>query len=316
MEVRFNSQSSILKILSFILYNLSSKSKTMDHKLLEVKINYVTIYQAVETIESWLKKKNKHYVVTPNPEIIVDADFDRSFREALNGSDLAIPDSPRLGWGSYIKAIKNPFLRLIYSPSFLLPHLLPRFNYPVTSGIDLMEELLSLSQEKGFTTAYLGGSKKVADKLLKCLQLKYPKLKIVFCAGNMMVNKDGDIYFDTKSNKMTGSKNIISVNVPKNTKVENKFNYHLLTKKIDIMFIAFGHKKQEKWMHKNINKLNTKVMIGVGGSFDYISGEVPRAPLYLRQLGLEWLFRVINQPWRIKRLWKLLYFIYLILVKK
>ncbi len=333
-------------------------NRTID--LLGVKINYIQMYQAIEIIEKWLRSRGKHYVVTPNPEMLIDAGFNKSFKNALNNADLAIPDSLRLGWGSYLKAVKNPFLRLIYSPFFIFPHILPRFNYllrskqasfayPKTTGVDLMESLLSLSQEKAFTTAYLGGSKEVADRLFKCLRLKYPKLEIAFCSGNMQVNSEGDMQFDRQNNIMTGSKQIKSNYsvIPAKAGIQlakeqrdsetsggrylldprlrgddkrgmqgNGFNPHLLTQKIDIMFVAFGHKKQEKWMQKNLPKLNTRLMVGVGGAFDYLSGSVPRAPLLMRNLGLEWLFRISIQPWRIKRFWKLIYFVYLILTGK
>lgn len=63
-------------------------------------------------------------------------------------------------------------------------------------------------------------------------------------------------------------------------------------------------------MYQNLPKLNTRVMVGVGGSFDYLSGEVPRAPRFIQEMGLEWLFRVIIQPWRLKRFWKLVYFVF------
>ena len=283
----------------------------MDSKLLDIKIDYITRYQAVEKISGWLKSRGKHYVVTPNPEMLVDATFDKRFANALNQADLSIPDSSRLGWGSYINKIKNPVLRLILSPSFIYPHGLPRFNYPKTTGVDLMNDLLSLSQEKGFTTAYLGGTSKVADKLFKCLRLKYPKLKIVFCSGKMKVNEEGEMQFDTESSKSNQSKHIKS-DFGRN----NNFNAHLLSEKIDILFVAFGHKKQEKWMQQNLNKLNTRLMVGVGGAFDYISGEVPRAPWWMRNMGFEWLFRVVIQPWRIKRFWKLPYFVYMVLKSK
>jgi len=283
----------------------------MSDKLLNVRIDYIRLDQAVETIVGWLKKPGKYFVVTPNPEMVVDAHFDGEFRKVLNSSDLAIPDSSRLGWGSYVRGQENIFLRLIYSPLFIFPQLLPRFAYPRTTGVDLMEELLSLSEEKAFRTAYLGGSKRVADKLSKCLRLKYPKLKIVFCSGNMLVNEEGMIYIDSERNKMTQSKNISPV-----ADIENRFNHHQLIEKIDILFVAFGHKKQEKWMYKNLSRLNTKVMVGVGGSFDYLAGEVPRAPQILRQAGLEWLFRIVIQPWRIKRFWKLIYYVYMVLFSK
>ena len=288
------------------------KNITMRKKLLGIQIDYVKPDQVIEIVQNWLSKKGKHVIVTPNPEMVTDALFDRQFKEALNSADLSIPDSSRLGWGSYLNAVKSPVLRLIYSPLFLFPHVLPRFSYPTVAGTDLTKSLLSLSERKGFTTAYLGGSKKVADKLFKCLRLKYPALKIVFCGGNIIVNQDGIMQFDTQNNKTTRSKHIKSNSGSINgiSKGVNQVNAHTLSQKIDIMFVAFGHKKQEKWMQKNLPKLNTRLMIGVGGAFDYISGSVPRAPWVMRSLGLEWLFRLFIQPWRIKRFWKLGYFVF------
>lgn len=71
--------------------------------------------------------------------------------------------------------------------------------------------------------------------------------------------------------------------------------------KLDILFVAFGHPKQEKWISKNLPGLPIKVAMGAGGAFDFLSGKVPRGPLWIRNLGLEWLFRLAVQPWRIKR---------------
>jgi len=283
----------------------------MSKKLLDVRIDYINLDQAVEEVSGWLKKRSKHYVVTPNPEMLVDAGFDSEFKYVLNQSDLAIPDSSRLRWGSFVVSQKSLILRLIYMPFFLFPGFLPGFKYPVTTGVDLMERLLSLSEEKGLTTAYLGGTKEVADKLFKCLRLKYPDLKIAFCSGNMAVNDKGEMRNDIQRDKMTVSK---SISLSKRSAAS--FNHHLLVQKIDILFVAFGHKKQEKWIYKNLPKLNTRVMLGVGGGFDYLAGAVPRAPKLMRQVGMEWLFRFIVQPWRVKRYWKLIFYIYKIISAK
>lgn len=70
-----------------------------------------------------------------------------------------------------------------------------------------------------------------------------------------------------------------------------------------ILFVALGMPKQEKWIVNNLKKMSSvKLAIGVGGSFDFISGQVRRAPGLIRSLGLEWLWRFIRQPWRIKRI--------------
>ena len=69
-----------------------------------------------------------------------------------------------------------------------------------------------------------------------------------------------------------------------------------------ILFVALGAPKQEKWINENLKKMpNVKLAIGVGGAFDFISGNIKRAPNFIRLLGLEWLWRLIIQPWRIKR---------------
>ena len=74
--------------------------------------------------------------------------------------------------------------------------------------------------------------------------------------------------------------------------------------KPDVLFVALGQVKQEKWIIKNLPKLPSVCLaMGVGGSFDYISKIIPRAPKFARILGLEWLVRLILQPKRIKRIW-------------
>lgn len=70
---------------------------------------------------------------------------------------------------------------------------------------------------------------------------------------------------------------------------------------VDVLLVAYGAPGQELWMARNLPHLPVAVAIGVGGVLDYISGRVPRAPAWLRALGLEWLFRLLVQPWRWRR---------------
>ncbi|MBI4995076.1 WecB/TagA/CpsF family glycosyltransferase [Candidatus Peregrinibacteria bacterium] len=68
---------------------------------------------------------------------------------------------------------------------------------------------------------------------------------------------------------------------------------------------SFGHGKQEKWIDKNLRDLpSVKIAMGVGGAFDFISGHVKRAPKFIRQIGLEWVWRLIVEPRRVGRIWK------------
>lgn len=156
------------------------------------------------------------------------------------------------------------------------------------TGVDLMEKLCSRLNEKAVTVGFLGGRDGVAEKTAECLKQKYPKFKVVFAASEWSIHLGW-----WRGNNLDSSE----------VKSANNHN-------IDILFVAFGHPKQEMWMAENINKLPVRIMMGVGGSFDYISGRVPRAPLFIRKIGFEWLFRLTREPWRIKRQLSLVEFVW------
>jgi len=82
----------------------------------------------------------------------------------------------------------------------------------------------------------------------------------------------------------------------------------------DLLYVAYGAPNQDKWIFRNRNKLDTvRVAIGIGGSLDFISGRVRRAPRWLQRLGLEWLYRLLKEPWRWRRMLALPRFIYLVI---
>lgn len=232
----------------------------MKVNLLGVKIDDISKGQTVTIVKEWLKEKRKHYIVTPNPEIVVMAQKDKELIEVLNQASLAIPDGVGLKLSGDI--VCN------------------------TPGIDVLESLVKLSADLGFTTGFLGGGNGIAEKASERLQKKYKNLKVSFAAAGGGVNNEGQAETEIK--------------VPST----------------DILFVAFGPPKQEKWIAKNLDKLDVKVAMGVGGAFDVICGRVPRAPKLVRNLGLEWLFRLIVQPWRFKRQLALVEFIWLLISKK
>jgi N-acetylglucosaminyldiphosphoundecaprenol N-acetyl-beta-D-mannosaminyltransferase len=146
------------------------------------------------------------------------------------------------------------------------------------TGVDLMEKLSKEVAKKPITIGFLGGRGGVAEMTAECLQKKYSGLDVVFVSEEW----DGEGFIG--NNKL-----------------------------IDILFVAFGSPKQEFWIAENLEKLPIKVAIGVGGAFDFVSGKVRRAPRWVRRIGLEWLFRLIIQPWRIKRQLSLITFVWLAL---
>lgn len=152
------------------------------------------------------------------------------------------------------------------------------------TGIDLMDRICKMAAEKGYKIGLLGGRDKISTKCAKVLQERYPRLDIGFVASG------GE--FDMKGNGL-------DLKIPR----------------LDILFVAFGQVKQEMWIDKNLQNIPVKVAMGVGGAFDYISGEVPRAPVWIQKVGFEWLFRLIFQPWRIKRQFALLQFIWKVMIQ-
>jgi N-acetylglucosaminyldiphosphoundecaprenol N-acetyl-beta-D-mannosaminyltransferase len=81
----------------------------------------------------------------------------------------------------------------------------------------------------------------------------------------------------------------------------------------DILFVAFGAPAQDIWIARNLRKTGVAVAIGVGGSFDYVAGRVRRAPRWMGDRGLEWLWRLIQQPWRWRRMVALPVFVFLVM---
>lgn len=149
-------------------------------------------------------------------------------------------------------------------------------------GTDFIYHLAALAEKENFNIYFLGGQPAVAELAAQKLKESFPRLKI---AGTSFVNP-GSIPEDLKN------------------------------KKIDILLVAYGHSKQEKWIDENLAKLKVSLAMGVGGAFDYISGRKRRAPKWTRFLGFEWLFRLVYEPWRLKRQLALPYFVLLVLKEK
>ena len=83
----------------------------------------------------------------------------------------------------------------------------------------------------------------------------------------------------------------------------------------DILFVAYGVPAEEKWVARNLERLGVPVAMGVGGAVDFTAGVLPRAPLWLQRLGLEWLYRLYLQPWRWRRMLSLPEFLLLVLAE-
>ncbi len=258
--------------------------------ILGVYIDNISMEKAKNRVVEWLKKGGKHYIVTPNPEFVMAAQKDHEFKKILNGADMAIPDGVGLKLASDLES--------------------------TISGVDFMEELIKLSADLGFAVGFLGGRDRVAKELSECLQKKYPKLKIAFAESGGEIDENGDyiargpvgLYPHPMSSlDAAGTRRGTPASAtPRSTS--------LAIPSLDILFVAFGQVKQEKWIYKNLPEIPVKVAMGVGGAFDELSGRVPRIPSWVQKIGLKWLVRLILEPRRIKRQLALLQFVWKVVV--
>lgn len=243
-------------------------------KILGVRINSTSKLRVLKFVENQVKENKKVLIFTPNPEQLVLAHKDSNFLQVLNQADLCLPDGVGLVWAG----------RVLHC----------RIQERL-SGVDLMLELCQLAAKRGWRVFLLGGgpdvARKAAERLAKSLKPKaksHKPLAISYFAGAK------DIKRETREERETTIKRI------------NQFKPHLL-------FAAYGAPYQEEWLHQSLSKLNIRVGMVVGGSFDYLSGRLKRAPRFLQNLGLEWWWRLLQEPWRVKRQLRLLEFVWLVL---
>jgi N-acetylglucosaminyldiphosphoundecaprenol N-acetyl-beta-D-mannosaminyltransferase len=140
-------------------------------------------------------------------------------------------------------------------------------------GVDLVERLAALSGIRGYRLYFLGAMPGVADQAVEALRARYPEVVMAGAyAGSPQLQDEASIVARIRATKP------------------------------HILFVAYGAPAQDRWIARNLDRLEVPVCIGVGGSFDFLAGVHPRAPRWLRRLGLEWLHRLFTQPRRWRRM--------------
>ena len=159
---------------------------------------------------------------------------------------------------------------LVWIAQYLLKRKVTRMYGP-----DIMLKMCLRAEKKGYKVFLLGGFNGVTEILKLNLIKKFPKLKIV---------------------------GVEETPVRPIPKLQNKtIIKKIRASKADIVFVGMGCPMQEKWMIENYKKFKSGVFIGVGAAFDFFSGRVKQAPRWMRKYGLEWLFRLLQEP---RRLWR------------
>jgi N-acetylglucosaminyldiphosphoundecaprenol N-acetyl-beta-D-mannosaminyltransferase len=140
------------------------------------------------------------------------------------------------------------------------------------NGTDLFPKLCERAVTEGFSLYLLGAKPGIAEAVAENMQARYPGLKIAGCQHGFFAQEETDSIIQ----------NINAANA-------------------DILLVAFGAPKQELWLAQHQNHLTPPVRLGVGGLFDFYSGRIPRAPQWMREVGMEWSWRLLQEP---SRMWR------------
>ena len=142
---------------------------------------------------------------------------------------------------------------------------------PVT-GVDLIPLLAAMCARRGFRLFLLGAAPGVAAEFAARLRAEHPGLEVAAHAGTPDPSGDDEALKLIRAHRA------------------------------QVLLVAYGAPKQEMWIDRNKDRSGVTVGMGVGGAFDYLTGRVERAPAWMRRAGLEWMHRLVYQPWRIRRM--------------
>ena len=219
------------------------------------------------------EKKSAFKIFTPNPEQVVQAKKDQEFKQNLKKADLLVPDGAGLVFAS----------RGLQQRGKLSDKIEERIT-----GVDLVEFILQFLVEKDLKALIIGG-------------------RDYDCAS------DRSVLTEVKNNLFWTEAYVDKEDFL--VEEEEALERIIEDLKPDVIFVALGAPFQEKWIIEHqvlMNRVGVKLLIAVGGSFDFILGKVSRAPKWMQNLNLEWFYRLVQEPWRWKRQTRLIEFLSLL----
>jgi N-acetylglucosaminyldiphosphoundecaprenol N-acetyl-beta-D-mannosaminyltransferase len=140
------------------------------------------------------------------------------------------------------------------------------------TGSDGLPLFAEIAARKGYRVFFLGAAEGVAERAGRILCERFPGLQVVGAYAGSPAAAD-----------------------------EEAIVARVRAAQPDALFVAYGAPQQDTWIARNAQQLHVPLMMGIGGTLDYIVGIAPRAPRWIRRLGLEWLYRLVRQPWRWRR---------------
>ena len=220
-------------------------------KVLGINIDPLTMRETVDAVERYVLGKRALHLMGVNADKINQCHTDEKIKKIVNDSGIINADGASVVLAS--KFLGTPVPERV-------------------AGIDLMQSLLELSNNKGYSVYFFGAKEEVLQDMLKAFKNDYPNLIVVgHRNGYFSADDEQDIQEDIRK------------------------------KNPDFVFVGITSPKKEYIIQKFMDNGVNSVFMGVGGSFDVLSGHIQRAPLWMQKSNLEWLFRVANEP---KRLFK------------
>ena len=247
--------------------------------LLGVTIDAITMEQAADEIVAYSKSTNPaKYITKPYVEFLDLAATNLEVRDLLNQSLLTLPDSVALQWAAlYQSGKKRSIIRLMITLSQILtqPKALTSVIPERFAGADFSWFLLEKAATEKLSIYLIGHPQNGSiTQTADAIQRRLPRLRVVGTFDGLKVNDH-----------------------------EPELLAELINLQPNLILIGIGFPRQERLMSRLAPKLKSGILIGEGGTFDYESfgGTIKRAPVIMRRLGLEWLWRLILQPKRIVR---------------
>ncbi len=227
--------------------------------ILGINVDSTTTDEVLTSVGYYLSHNKKFSLVTPNPEIILQAQTNQKLASSIGKATFSLPD------GIGLKLFGDSSLTIIH-------------------GRHIMLDLFKLANERGLKVFFVTSSvKNTNDKLLKKYNNEYPESHSQAMVGPIL-NNDAEPITNLEA------------------KVEKVLVEKITQFKPDIVFICFGAPKQEIWADKWLPKLATKGIVCIGGALDYYAGTEALPPVWMEKLQLEWVWRLITQPARAKRI--------------
>ncbi|MBI3954464.1 WecB/TagA/CpsF family glycosyltransferase [Candidatus Collierbacteria bacterium] len=255
----------------------------MRKQVLGVVVDFISRSDALKFVSQAVgsNQQEMKLIVTAYSEFFVRVRQDGQFKSVLNQASLVLPDG--IGPVAAIKykeeLVADGLLARLMTGFKVGKQVLTGRVGETVPGVWLFEELISLAAKRRWKVYLLGGFGETAEKLGQELRIKNKDLRIKTNPGAQ------------NTSEMTGE-------------FDKRVIEEINDFEPDLLFVAYGPVRQEKWLFKRRRQLKVKVALGVGGTFDEVLGLVKRAPGSWENAGLKWLWRLFQQPGRLRRIWR------------